>query len=216
MKKILGFTLIELMIALAINAFLLAGLIDIFVYNLEHYRKVINTNQLNEQLQSAIYFMTNEIKRAGYSGTAANDVNSGQNNNVFMSATNDITVNAGNNCILFAYDRSSDGSIPTINAAVDDERYGFRLNNNAIQTRPPGATFACTATSSNWENMTDTNVISITNLQFTLNTTSLLAGSSHLSIRTVDITLTGQLVSDSSVTKTITAHVRIRNDKYIP
>jgi prepilin peptidase dependent protein B len=194
----------------------LIGLIDIFVVNLEHYRKVLNANQLNEQLQSAMYLMTTEIRRAGYSGTAANDLGLNQNNNPFMTATTDISVDAGNDCILFTYDRSNSGTIPAISAAIDDERYGFRIYNNAIQTRPPGALFSCTAAASNWENMTDTNVIKITALSFTLTTSVLTANGHNLNIRTVNISLTGQLVSDSTVTKTITAHVRVRNDKYVP
>jgi prepilin peptidase dependent protein B len=216
MKKMRGFTLIELMIALAINTFLLAGLIDIFVVNLEHYRKVLNTNQLNEQLQSAVYFMTTEIRRAGYSGTAANDVNSGQNNNAFMTATTDIYIDAGHDCVLFTYDRSGNGTLPTISSSIDDERYGFRIYNNILQTRPPGALYTCTASASNWENMIDPNVITITALSFTPNNTTVSANGHNLVIRSVDIAITGQLVSDSSVTKTITAHVRVRNDKYVP
>jgi prepilin-type N-terminal cleavage/methylation domain-containing protein len=215
-KRIRGFTLIELMIALALNLFLLAGLIDIFVVNLEHYRKVLNSSQLEEQLQSAIYFMTNEIRRAGYSGTAANDVFSGQNNNAFMTATTDISVNGSNNCVLLTYDRAGTGSLPAISSGVDDERYGFRLSGSTLQTRPPGAAFSCAAAVSAWENMIDSNVITITALTFTLNTTTLAANTSHLAIRSVDISITGQLASNSAVTKTLTAHVRARNDKYIP
>jgi septin family protein len=59
-------------------------------------------------------------------------------------------------------------------------------------------------------------VIKITALSFTLTTSVLTANGHNLNIRTVNISLTGQLVSDSTVTKTITAHVRARNDKYVP
>jgi prepilin peptidase dependent protein B len=215
-KKIRGFTLVELMIALAINIFLLAGLIDIFVVNLEHYRKIFNANELQEQLQSAMYFMTNEIRRAGYSSTAGSDIGSGQNNNAFMAATTDISVNGTNNCILFTYDRTGTGSLPAISASIDDERYGYRLSSSTLQTRPPGALFSCTAAASNWENMTDPNVITITSLSFTLNTTTLAAAGGDLLVRSVDISITGQLASNSAVAKTITAHVRLRNDKYVP
>jgi type II secretory pathway component PulJ len=215
-KKTRGFTLVELLIALVINIFLLAGLIDIFVANLEHYRKILNANMLQEQLQSAIYFMTNEIRRAGYSALATNDIGSGQNNNAFMTTSTDITINSTNNCILFTYDRTGTGSLPAINANIDDERYGYRLSNNILQTRPPGALFSCTAITSNWENMIDPNVITITALSFTLNTTTLSATNGQLLVRSVDISITGQLTSNSAVVKTITSHVRVRNDEYVP
>lgn len=212
MTKKSGFTLIEVMIALVINSILLLGVVDIFIANLEHYRKVIGVGQLNEQLQSAMYSMSSEIRRAGYSGTASNDIGTHTNNNAFQAGGTDIAVTGGS-CILFTYDVDGNGSLPAISSAVDDERYGFRLNNGAIQVRPAGATFACNAASSNWENMTDPTVITITNLSFTLNQTTVSSG--LLVIRSVDISVTGQLVSDTSVTKTITAHVRLRNDKFI-
>ena len=66
--------------------------------------------------------------------------------------------------------------------------------------------------------MTNSNVINITALTFTLNTTTLTTGpgTRGVAIRSVDITLTGRLVNDATVTKTLTQHIRIRNDKFIP
>lgn len=211
-----GFTLIELMISLLINAMLFVGLVDIFATNLQHYRKVLNNNQLREQLQSAVNLMSSEVRRAGYWINANNDIGTSQNNNPFQASATDIAVNVGNNCVIFSYDRNGNGTLPTISASSDDERYGFRVVNNTLQTRPPGSTFSCSAGASEWENMTDPTVITITSLTFTLNTTSLAAGPSTLHIRSVDISLTGRLASDATVTRTITQHVRVRNDKFVP
>lgn len=213
-----GFTLIELMIALAINAFVFGVLITIFVTNLNHYHKTIDINRLNEQLQTTMELMTNDIRRAGYWANANSDIGLAQNNNPFVATGVDVSVNAGNNCILFAYDHDNDGLLPAINAAIDDERYGFRLNGGAVQARPPGAAYSCTAAATAWENMTDTNVVTVTALTFTLTTVTLTTGpgTQGVALRSVDITLTGQLVGDTSVTKTLTQHVRIRNDKFIP
>lgn len=216
-KKIFGFTLIEVMIALVLNIILFLALISIFVGNLKHYRVTLSTNRLNEQMQSAMQLMSNDIRRAGYSATASNDVGTHLNTNPFMSNTTDVTI-TNSNCILFAYDNSSNGTLPTISNSYDDERYGFRLQNNAIQVRPPGAPFVCNASASSWENMTDPTIISISVLTFTLNQQTITVGSGTrgIQVRSVDITMTGSLVSDPTITKTLTQHVRIRNDKFIP
>jgi prepilin peptidase dependent protein B len=213
-----GFTLTELVIALAVNIIVLVALISIFVANLQHYHKVINSNRLYQQLQSTMDIMSSDIRRAGYWANATNDLNLDQNNNPFMTAATDISVPAGNTCILFAYDHDKNGTLPSISVNYDDERYGYRVNNQILQSRPWGATFACNAAANNWENISDSNVIQVTNLTFTLNTQTIATGpgTAGITIRSVDITLTGQLTSDTSVTKTLTEHVRIRNDKFVP
>lgn len=217
-SKQFGFTLTELVIALAINMVVLAALVSIFVSNLQHYRYVINANRLHQQLQGAMDLMTSDIRRAGYWANSSNDLSLDQNNNPFMTSSTDISVGTGNNCILFTFDHDKNGSIPSITSSADDERYGYRLSGQTLQTRPWGATFSCSATSTAWENITDPKVINVTALTFTLNTQTISTGpgTAGITLRSVDITLTGQLANDATVTKTLTAHVRIRNDKFIP
>lgn len=216
-RKNSGFTFTELLTALAINGIIFTAIVSIFLANLVHYKKTLSTNRLNQQLGSALDLMKSDIRRAGYWANAMNDVGTGTNNNPFqVSGTTDITVNASNNCILLSYDKDSSGTLPAISGAVDDERYGFRLSNGAIQARPPGATFSCNA--SNWDNVTDTALINITALTFTLNTTTLTTGpgTKGVLLRSVDISVTGQLANDATVTRTLTQHVRIQNAKFTP
>jgi len=218
LRKLLGFTLAEFLVTLTINLILFTALITIFLYNINHYRKNLQVTRLNQQLHTALMIMSNDIRRAGYWAYASNDVGTGQNNNPFMSGGLDISVNASNDCILFAYDHNSDGALPEVNSSVDDERYGFRLSGQAIQARPPGGGFACDSSGSSWENITDPNVIDITNLTFSLTTTTITTGPGvrGIAMRGVDVSVTGQLVNDSSITRTLTQHIRIRNDKFIP
>lgn len=211
-----GFTLIELLTALAINVVLFAGLIGIFLSNINHYRESINTNRLNQQLQTAMMIMSDDIRRAGYWSNAQNDIGSGVNNNPFMASGVDISVGSGGSCILFAYDMNNNGTLPGISSSIDDERYGFRLSGNTLQTRPPGAAFDCATAASNWEDITNPSVIQVTALNFTLNSSTIATGPGAKTLvqRSVDISLTGRLTSDNTVTKTITKHVRIMNDKF--
>jgi prepilin peptidase dependent protein B len=217
-NKTSGFTLTELMIAIALNLLVLIALVSIFVTNLQHYRSVLNTNRLQQELQTAMNIMSNDIRRAGYWANARNDLRTDQNNNPFMVSGTDVSVGTGNTCILLTYDRDNNGTLPSVSSSYDDERYGYRLNSQTLQTRPWGASFSCTAAASAWENVTDPNVILITGLTFTLNTQTISTGpgTAAIILRSVDITLSGRLTSDATVTKTLTEHIRIRNDKFQP
>lgn len=220
--RLAGFTLTELMVALAINSLLFAALITIFLANLSHYHTMLNISRMNQQLGAVLDLMTNDIRRAGFWGNAATDVNTNQNNNPFMSTSiltgvTDITL-PSSSCILFSYDHDNNGSVHAITGTTDDERYGFRLSGQAVQVRPPGATWNCGASSTAWENITDPQFLKITALTFTLNSKTVTIGpkTRGLLLRSVDISITGQLTSDSTITKTLTQHVRIRNDKFLP
>jgi len=214
-KRLHGFTFIELLVALVINLVLFGALLTIFLSNVQQYWYTINVNQLNQQMQTAMMIMSDEIRRAGYWSNASSDLGSGTNHNPFMAAATDIAVGAGNNCIAFTYDAGGTGVLPAITAGSDDDRYGFRLSGNILQERPFGAPFGCSNIASTaWENVTDPNVIQVSALTFTLNTSTITAGVGTLIQRSVDISMTANLTSNSSITKTITQHVRIMNDKF--
>ncbi len=216
LKKCGGFTLVEILIAMALSGLLFTALLAIFISNLTHYNSIINNNHLNQQLQTTLQLMANDIRRAGFWVNTNGDIGSNQNNNPFMTNATNISVNNTNDCILFTYDHGKTGTLPAVSASSDDDRYGFQLSNQTIQARPPGASFACGAI--DWENVTDPGFVQITALSFTLTTTTMTTGpgAQGIEMRSVDISITGQLTSDSTVTNTLTQHVRIRNDKFIP
>jgi type II secretory pathway component PulJ len=219
-RRSAGFTLTELTIALVINALVFTSLLAIFIANINHYTQTINTNRLNQQLEATVELMATDIRRAGYWANANTNIGTDTNTNPFMSTSNgtDVSIGPGNTCILLTYDHNNTGVLPAISAASDDDRYGYRLNGNTIQSRPWGAPFSCTASATSWENVTDSTIVNITALTFTLNSQTVTTGpgSAGLLMRSVDISITGQLVSNPAITKTVTQHVRIRNDKFIP
>lgn len=202
--------------ALVINVLLFGALLTAYLANINHYRETLETLRLNQQLQTVMNIMSNDIRRAGYWANAGSDVGLAQNNNPFMAVGTDLSISG--NCILFAYDHNSDGTLPSVAGGIDDERYGFRLIGGAVQARPPGAAFNCAATQAAWENLTDPSLIEITVLTFTLDSTTLTTGpgTRGILLRNVDITLTGRLVNNNAITKTLTQRIRIRNDKFIP
>lgn len=214
--KQFGFTLVELMIGLALSTIIMLGLLGMCFSILKHSSMTLDVGRLDRYLHSTMAVMANDIRRAGYWGLASTSTN-----NPFMTNSSDITVNAGGNCILLTYDHDNDGMLPAITSVTDDERYGYRLIGNVIQYRPYGALFDCNATSSEWDNLTDPNIINITAFSLIKNDNVIDIdgagpGTSTLTLRTITIVITGQLTSDSSISKTITQTVKVYNDKYSP
>lgn len=61
-----GMTLIEIMIALLIGAFLLGGVIEIFIGSKQTYRMQDNLSRLQENGRFAMGFLSEDIRMAGY------------------------------------------------------------------------------------------------------------------------------------------------------
>jgi type IV pilus assembly protein PilW len=63
-----GFTLIELMIALLIGGFILAGILQVFISAKQAYRLQENLSRLQENGRFALDFITKDLRIAGYTG----------------------------------------------------------------------------------------------------------------------------------------------------
>lgn len=216
-----GFTLVELMVALLVSSMLVGSAIAILSTTVKHNHETINAIRLYQELQGTLELMANDIRRAGYWSNASNDIGSDTNTNPYMAAGTDISINGPNTCILMSYDANDNGILPALNTASDDERYGYRLNGTAVQARPYDAPFVCTAAPGAWEDITDSKSIAITQLQFNNTNTAVDAdgtgaGTATINIRNIDITITGHHVDAPNVSKSLTYHVRLRNDKFIP
>lgn len=210
-----GYTLLELLFGLGLGLFLLAN--GIFMYSavMKSYYDLIAVNRLDNQLRTAMNLMVQEIRRAGYSASAINNLKTGTNTNPFMASSSDLTI-PNSSCILFSYDSDSNGLLPAVDAVNYDKRFGFRLSGTTLQSRGLTST-AFNCTDGTWTNMTDSNLIQITNLTFTLTPAIInLYSTNTLSIRNVTISVTGNLTNDTAITRTITGTVRVRNDKFIP
>jgi type IV pilus assembly protein PilW len=67
-RKNKGLSLIELMIAILISAFLLAGIIQVFVGNSRTYSAIEEASRMQESGRYAIDYMSRVIRSAGYNG----------------------------------------------------------------------------------------------------------------------------------------------------
>ncbi len=237
-----GFSLVELMISITIGLVVLGGVVSIFVSSVKSNADALKMTRLNQELQAVMSMMTRDIRRAGYWGTATNAIGSllvsgvetRPNTNPFDNpatftrvATGKYGSEAANSCITFSYDTDADGNIDVGSGAAPtngtDERFGFRLNSRALETRESGAL----CTDDGWQNITDERSTRITTLQFTLKPQPAISLNNPdlkgkcegadtynctINVREVQIELKGELVSDVNVKRELTETVRIRND----
>lgn len=200
-----GFTLVELLVAMVIGLFILSAVLSMFVSMLKSDSDNIKAIQLNQELRGAMSLITRDIRRAGANQNAAADATATPPANPFSVAGGTRLTLAANEqgnanaCIIYAYD-ANDGS---------NERFGFRLNSAAQTVETRGAAAACNA-ATNWSALTDNTLVAVTGLTFA-DTTVVQAG---INIRAINVTLSGSLVRDATVTRTITESVKIRNEEF--
>ena len=198
-----GATLIEMMIAMTLGLASLATVASIVGYGIGVNGKLLASSRLNEEINDIGSLLTRDIKRAGYSADTTAMVTdpvaspSPFANSVVVSAHPDEDANS---CIIYAYDRNENGVLDTVGT---NENFGFRLRDNAVEIRIGGA--ACV--DGGWQNLTDTDMVSITALNFNLNQTTF----NGVVSTQVNIFIQGELASDSDFTRQFNTSFMVRN-----
>ena len=228
MKKQSGFTLIEIMIAFLVGLIIIAATITIYIATIKGSSDTLKSARLNYDLESVMSLMVNDIRRAGYWGGAIAGADSFTNPFTIGNANIQIPTSA---CILYSYDADS----PPDGIPDNGEYYGFKLQSGAIKIRSADtADTTADCTGSGWSTLSVEENVNVTALTFTpaykcLNVTTALSydttcaatataanlttGQKASESRQIDIVLTGQLVNDSAVTKTLTSTIKVRNDR---
>jgi Tfp pilus assembly protein PilW len=219
-----GLGLVELMISVAIGLFLLAGLTDFLGRSLTSSGQNFRDARLTQDLNAAMELMTRDLRRAGYSSAAQGPgAAASAPPNPFaveaVAGAGDGGINlATAGCALYSYD------VPATENGTRDvtERLGFRLQGGAVQA----GTSATTCAVGNWQPVTDPTLSEITVLTFQYLDGAGAAAAPQgpfvaasgvtwaVCTRLIQITLTGRLVGNPNVTRTLTQSVRVRNDWY--
>jgi type II secretory pathway component PulJ len=141
-----GITLIEMMIAMLLGLMVTGSIIAIFISNVKSSSENIKMIRLNQELRGTMTFISDELKRAGYSANPILTPN-------FMDE-----FNVNGSCLRYAYDdvtnaSNTDGSIDNnermaFNIAGKAIRWGTNVNNNDCSD-------------GNWQDITDTNIAEI-------------------------------------------------------
>jgi type IV pilus assembly protein PilW len=201
-----GLTLIEMMIAMVIGLLVVGTVITIFITNVRSNRDNVSMIRLNQELRGVMTFISDEVKRAGYS------TDSGVND--FIEEF-DISTN----CIRYGYDDPSVGTYGVLDAS---ERFGFRAVDTAADADSDIDTIEWgrsntdnTCDNGTWNPITEYDLAEITN--FTVADTSVLAISGTINIPQVTVSITGQttLSGGTIASRTISEVIRLRNDEEI-
>lgn len=142
-----GFSLAEVLIALAISSLLLLGAARMLPLFGESSMQILQRRQLQQELQQLIITISKHIRRAGY----CNGICSGEA----------LQIRAEGSCLLMKWDGNHNGVWEGVTDPESDS-YGFRLRESSIETQRgveqcygPG-----------WERLTDPDLITITQLHF--------------------------------------------------
>jgi len=192
-----GFSMVELLIVLLLGSFLLVMITRLYVSEVSGGAKNLNMSRLRADLQSMMAMIETDIRRAGYGGSEYL---------VGLNGTKTIDINSAEDCIVYYYNHNRSATLENSN------RMAFRLKDNSIRFKTGVsqlAEIACSVTTG-WSNISDNEFLNITMLNFTEHVTS----SANATMRSVDITLTGELSSDSDYYHSVSSHVQIRNMEF--
>jgi prepilin peptidase dependent protein B len=239
-----GFSVVELMIGLALGLVVVLGLERIFVASFAVNVQTINVTNLNQQLRATMEVMTRDIRRAGYWANSLDDIGANDQTNPFVGVTafdtilDDTKVASGvaAECIVYGYDRDNEGDFTDTN-----EWRGFRFDpgdgtNGTIEVKTSGlqsqvfdpaddtVTGTCAVGAGTWTDFIDPDRVVIDSLTFTLNEREVIiddecpdaATEFVVFVRDVDIALTAHLTSDAAISRTLRDSIRVRNDRIDP
>ncbi len=181
-----GLTLIEMMIALILALLVTGTVLTIFISNVKSSAENIKMIQLNQELRASMNFMSDELKRHGFSFNATSTA---------MSTLNTATPG----CVVYGYEQAS-GAVATIR--------GFRLEGAALEWSDQNTT-GCANAAGNWQDLTSNNIEITT---FDVDPTNTVSAAS-VTIQRLDVTLTGETQLNPGVAeRTLRETIRIRNE----
>jgi prepilin-type N-terminal cleavage/methylation domain-containing protein len=125
-----------------------------------------------------------------------------------MAVTTDAVAGTPGECLLFAYDTDASGTY------ASNEYFGYRYNDSddAVAIRTSGASGNTCTTGGTWENLTDENSTAITDFSVTITPVSVTNSGLTVTVREFTINITGHLIADPSVVRTLQETIRVRND----
>lgn len=122
------------------------------------------------------------------------------------------SITKSGNCILFAYDTDANG---VISPTGPMEFFGYRHINTGselVVKIKDENTADCSSSTAGWSNLTDEGTVDITAFTITEKPATVTNYGFNVQVREYRIEITGKLKSDTSVERTLTETIRVRND----
>jgi prepilin peptidase dependent protein B len=204
MLKPNGFSLIELMVSVAIAMFLMLGITAFFMASSKASMDNVQATRVNNTLRAAVELMSRDIARAGYWRDSSLHIGPNYANPFGAVAVSQYKT--ARDCVVFAYDANSDG-------ILDPAEYrGFRLNGTVIEMKVAGSAWQCDE--GTWQALTPS-LIKVESLEFGLVSYGTASGTRTVVDRRVSIKLSGSASGDSAVRQNFDETINVRNDNIL-
>jgi len=191
-RAIRGFSLIELLISIALGLIIVAAVTSLTVRSLDSSNDLVQMTRLEQELRDILQVMIRDLKRSGYMSADNLSGYVGQGSsyvNPFQTfVADDLGDAAGvTRCISYSYDRDDNGLLTEDASAVGltgtepQETFGFRFDaaGNAVELLSgpldplnPTPNQNCRAPRALWQDVSDPNRVRITDLRFIVSATN--------------------------------------------
>lgn len=200
------------MVGITVGLIVISSVTAMLVNALYANNDVIRTSRLNQELRAAMDLMVREVRRGGYRSDHADFIGLLATGQTF---SNTVQVSEDGTQLDLAYDANRNGGSFSV-----DETYGFRLADGVVQALRGGT----------WNNLTDPGNTRITTLSFCFlpsdddeclleppaeSEVTIAGGTTYVIVKELRITLTGEVVADPSIVRSLRETVRVRNDEVV-
>lgn len=197
-----GLTLVEIMIALVLGIIVMGAVITIFVTTVKSSSENIRMVHLNQELRFLMGLMSDELKRAGYSGPTGDPAL--PRDPAFREALN---WDPDYNCLRYAYDVNGNGIFEE-----NDESFAFQwwpLDAPDHIRWGQGVT-SDTCGGGVWQEITHPATAEIDDFDIT----EVCASSGSVAVHTIRVSITGSVgLVPGRATRTVEESIRVRNDR---
>lgn len=227
-RNTLGWSLVELMLAIALGLLLLMALLQLAAGHVDEQRRLLLESRLTQDLRTAIELVSRDVRRSGYWGDVADGVWDSHRPTATLAANpyRGAVLNGPTAAPWLGYGYSRDLTEDHVNG--NQEKFGVRLNpvSQVLEWRLSGSAVAPDERDQ-WQALTDPAVLRVTRLAIRLDEDrqSLLAwcplaqcsGQAQCPPerirRWVQVTLEAQDSRDSRLQRRLVAAERLRNDE---
>ncbi|HET9820588.1 MAG TPA: hypothetical protein VFQ16_02065 [Burkholderiaceae bacterium] len=227
-----GLSIVEFLVGVTVGLFIVGGAAKLFADYMVSNKRLMLDTRVNQEVRAAADFVARDVRRAGYWNDSLTGVWGTGSSTIAPNphATASGVMSSTATSVTYTYARAASGNT----AGLDSNEYaGFRLANvNSVPT------LQFLDGQNNWQSITDPGTVRITAFSVTPVTPALVndlskycnclstlkctlaqisdptfnpAGAPTLAIPSFQITLTGQSITDSSVVRSISEAVRVRN-----
>ncbi len=209
-----GFSLVELLVGMALGLFVVAAAIGVLTSHLQENRALVIEARVMNELRHAADRITRELRRAGYWGEAGAALWQGDTApraNPYLALG---LVGEAASSVNFGYSRDS-----RENHTLDsNEQFGFRLRSGNLEVRLGSA----------WQTLTDPATLVVTAFSVTPQVLEQTLESlcrqpcptdpavadcpPRLQVRRLDLQISGRAAADARVVRSLQSSVRLRND----